>query len=387
MSYIPYGRQWINEEDIQAVINVLKSDWLTQGPFIDQFERAVAEYCDAKYAVAVSSGTAALHIACIGTGLNKNDILWTSPNTFVASANCGIYCGASVDFVDIDPLTYNMSVYELETKLEKAEKAGKLPKIVIPVHFAGQSCEMDQIHALAKKYNFTVIEDACHAIGGSYKNMKIGSCKFSDMTVFSFHPVKNITTGEGGMILTNRDDLYQKLILLRSHGITRKEEFMEGESHGPWYYQQIELGYNYRMTDIQAALGISQLRRLDDFVARRNYLAKRYDELLKDLPVTLPWLHPDSYPAYHLYVVRLKLNEIKKTHRQVFEELRAAGIGVNLHYIPVHQQPFYRKLGFCKGQFPEAERYYNEAISLPLYPSMMREDQEFVIDTARAVLT
>jgi|SRR3972149_4029932 len=383
---IPYGRQSISDEDVDAVVAVLKSDWLTQGPAVERFENAIADYCGVKYAVAANSATSALHIACLTADLGPGDTLWTSPNTFVASANCGLYCGATVDFVDIDCRSYNMNVYELEKKLEKAYKTGKLPKIVIPVHFAGQPCELEPISQLAKQYGFIVVEDASHAIGASYRGQQVGSCTFSDMTVFSFHPVKIITTGEGGMVLTNKKELYDKLVRFRSHGITRDPQFMHGQSHGPWYYQQIELGFNYRMTDLQAALGVSQMKRLDDFVARRNYLAKRYNELLKDLPIFLPWQYPDSYSAYHLYVVRLKLDEIKKTHQQVFDELRRLGIGVNLHYIPVHTQPYYQQLGFRVGDFPQAEKYYREAISLPMYYGLTEENQDRVIVALHDIL-
>jgi UDP-4-amino-4,6-dideoxy-N-acetyl-beta-L-altrosamine transaminase len=377
--FIPYGRQDISQQDIDAVVEVLRSDWITQGPSIPRFEQAVAEYCGVKYAVAVSSATAALHIACLAAGLGSGDILWTSPNTFVASANCGLYCGAEVDFVDINPQTYNLSSDELERKLELAKSQEKLPKIVIPVHFSGQSCQMDRVSELAKNYGFQVIEDASHAIGASYQGKPVGSCQFSDMAVFSFHPVKIITTGEGGMVLTNREDLYEKLIRLRTHGITRNPDFMTEESHGSWYYQQLELGFNYRMTDIQAALGASQMQRLDEFVRRRRFLAKRYDELLQDLPITLPWQHPDTASSWHLYVIRLKLDKINKTHRQIFEELRQSGIGVNLHYIPVHTQPYYQKLGFNSGDFLQSEQYYQEAISIPLYAGLTQEDQNRVI--------
>ena len=387
MKTIPYGRQWVEEKDIRAVVNVLKSDYLTQGPVIEQFESAVAEYCGVKYAVAVSSGTSALHIACLAAELGKGDILWTSPNTFVASANCALYCDAKLDFVDIASHTYNISVDAMKAKLYEAEKNDSLPKVIVPVHIAGQSCDMEQIYHLGKDYNFTIIEDACHAIGGSYKGMKIGSCKFSDMTVFSFHPVKIVTTGEGGMVLTNKDDLYQKLIRLRTHGITRDNQFMEGESDGPWYYQQIELGMNYRMTDIQAALGLSQLDRIDEFIVRRRELVRRYNELFSDFPLTIPWQYSDAHSAFHLYVVRLKLDKIKKTRKEVFEELREKGIGVNVHYIPVHTQPYYRRLGFSCGQFPEAEKYYEEAITLPLYPSMTEKEQGYVVSTLREVLS
>lgn len=386
MKLIPYGKQDICDDDIRAVVDVLKSDWITQGPAIERFEQVVAEYCGARYAVAVSSGTAALHIACLAIGLQPGDVLWTSPNTFVASVNCGLYCGAKVDFVDINPQTYNMSVKTLEQKLEAAKRTGSLPKVLVPVHFAGQSCEMAKIAEFAKRYSLSVIEDASHAVGGRYRDTRVGSCTYSDMAVFSFHPVKIITTGEGGMVLTNRRDLYEKLIRLRTHGITRNPGFMQGESHGPWYYQQIELGFNYRMTDIQAVLGTSQMKRLDEFVERRHMLADRYNHALKDLPLTLPWQHPDTYSSYHLYVILLKLNEISKTHGQVFEELRKAGIGVNLHYIPVHTQPYYQKLGFKLGDYPEAEKYYREAISIPMYYGLTEEEQDFVIATIRRVL-
>jgi len=384
-SYIPYGRQDINQADIQSVIEVLQSDWLTQGPTVNRFEQAVADYCGVKYAIAVSSATAALHIACLALDLGKQDYLWTSPNTFVASANCGLYCGAKVDFVDIDPLTYNLSIDELTQKLE--DKLDYLPTVVVPVHFAGQSCEMDKIAALSQHYGFQVIEDASHAIGGKYQGKAIGCCKFSDIAVFSFHPVKIITTGEGGMVLTNREDLYEKLIRLRSHGITRNPDFMQGESHGAWYYQQLELGFNYRMTDIQAALGASQMQRLNDFIARRQFLVQRYNHLLQDLPLTLPYQHPDTESSWHLYVIRLNLDKISKTHRQVFDELRQAGIGVNLHYIPVHIQPYYQNIGFQWGDFPSAEMYYQSAISIPLYYGLSEQEQDRVIGSLQKILT
>ena len=334
----------------------------------------------------MSSATAALHIACLAAGLKHGDVLWTSPNTFVASANCGLYCGAGVDFVDIDSLTYNISVEQLAGKLKKNGRVGKLPKVLVPVHFAGQSCEMAEIAALAKRYGITVIEDASHAIGGEYRGAKIGCCAFSEMTVFSFHPVKIITTGEGGMITTNDKSLYEKLLRLRTHGITRQPDLMTGESPGPWYYQQVELGYNYRITDMQAILGASQMKRLDQFVKRRHELVNRYNQVLKDLPLTLPWQHPDTYAAYHLYVIRLNSDQTNKTRRQVFEELRRAGIGVNVHYIPVHTQPYYQKRGFKQGDFPQAEEYYCQAISLPLYYDFTQEEQDYVIKVLKEVL-
>ncbi|MBK5276968.1 MAG: UDP-4-amino-4,6-dideoxy-N-acetyl-beta-L-altrosamine transaminase [Desulfuromonadales bacterium] len=383
---IPYGRQSISDEDIQAVVEVLRSDWLTQGPTVELFERAIAEYCGAEYAVAVSSATSALHLACLAAGLGPGDIFWTSPNTFVASANCGLYCGADVDFVDIDFHTYNLDVEQLEEKLVAAASLGSLPKLVIPVHFSGQSCAMERIRELSGKYGFSVIEDASHAIGGRYKDHTIGSCFLSDMAVFSFHPVKIITTGEGGMVLTNRRELYEKLVRLRSHGITRNPDLMQGESHGPWYYQQIELGFNYRMTDIQAALGLSQMQRLDEFVVRRHELAQRYSDAFIDLPLTTPWQSPDSYSAFHLYVIRLQLDKIRITHKQFFEYLLERGILVNLHYIPVHTQPYYADLGFRQGDFPQSEHFYKEAVTIPLYPAMTEEQQDHVITVMRKAL-
>ena len=367
---IPYGRQDINQADIDAVIEVLKSDFLTQGPQVPLFEKTVADYAGADHAVAVNSATSALHIACLALGLGPGDWLWTSPITFVASANCGLYCGAQVDFVDIDPRTYNLCAKELEKKLITAEKNGTLPKVVIPVHFSGQSCDMQAIHALSKRYGFKIIEDASHAIGGKYKKESIGNCRYSDITVFSFHPVKIITTAEGGMATTNSPELAEKMELYRSHGITRDPKLMTHEPDGPWYYQQIELGYNYRMTELQAALGISQMQRLDDFIAQRKHLAQRYNELLADLPITLPWQDADNDSSWHLYVICLQIDKMSKTHRQVFEELRAAGVGVNLHYIPVHTQPYYQQKGFKLGQFLQAEQYYKEAISIPLFSTI-----------------
>ena len=384
---IPYGRHDIRQEDIDAVVGVLQSDFLTQGDLVPKFEAAIVDYCGAKHAVAVNSATSALHIACLALGLGPGDWLWTSPITFVASANCGRYCGAQVDFVDIDPQTYNMSVNQLAAKLESAEKAGKLPKVVVPVHLCGQSCDMAAIYALSQQYGFKIIEDASHAIGGRYQKKTIGNCLYSDITVFSFHPVKIITTAEGGMALTNKAELAQKMSRLRSHGINRNAEQMTIVPDGPWYYQQIELGYNYRLTELQAALGISQMTRLDEFVSRRHTLAKRYDCMLSDLPLVTPWQHPDCYSSLHLYVIRLQLNKINKTHKQVFSELLARDIGVNLHYIPVHTQPYYSRQGFESSDFYEASRYYSEAISLPMFPGLSEPDQHHIIDALKILLT
>jgi len=383
---IRYGQQDITQADIDAVIDVLKSVNLTQGPKIEQFEQSVIACADAKHAVAVNSATSALHIACLALKLGPGDWLWTTPNTFVASANCGLYCGAKVDFVDIDPNTYNLCAKALEEKLIAAEKAGRLPKIVVPVHLTGQPCNMEAIHALSQKYGFHIIEDASHAIGGLYKGEPIGNCRYSDITIFSFHPVKIITTAEGGMALTNNHELATRLLLFRSHGITRDPALMTKPAIGPWDYQQVELGYNYRMTDIQAALGVSQINRLEEYVKRRHEIASRYNERLAGLPLTLPWQHPDSYSAYHLYVVRLQLSKITTTHLRVFEYLRAKEILVNLHYIPVHTQPFYQKMGFQVGDYPQAERYYEEAISIPMHPSLTDEEQDYVVQVLREAL-
>ncbi|MEE1949598.1 UDP-4-amino-4,6-dideoxy-N-acetyl-beta-L-altrosamine transaminase [Pseudomonas alcaligenes] len=376
---IPYGRQDITQADIDSVVAVLQSDFLTQGPMVPRFEQGVARHVGAEHALAVNSATSALHIACLALGLGPGDRLWTSPVTFVASANCGLYCGAEVDFVDIDPRTYNLCPKALEAKLQQAELDGTLPKVVVPVHLCGQPCDMQAIDALAKRYGFRVIEDASHAIGGKYQGEFIGNCRYSDITVFSFHPVKIITTAEGGMALTNDAALAERMALLRSHGITREASKMTHESDGPWYYQQIDLGFNYRMTELQAALGVTQLERLDQYVARRHELARRYDQLLAGLAVTTPWQHPDSYSGLHLYVIRLQLEKLRSSHRQVFESLREQGIGVNLHYIPVHTQPYYQRMGFQIGDFPEAERYYREAISLPMFQTMTEQQQDEVI--------
>jgi UDP-4-amino-4,6-dideoxy-N-acetyl-beta-L-altrosamine transaminase len=378
MSTIPYGRQEITDEDIQSVVNVLRSDYLTQGPLVPEFEEKVKTYCGAQYALAVNSATSALHIACMALGLGSGDELWTSPITFVASANCGLYCGAKVDFVDIDPKTYNLCPNALEEKLARAKQSGRLPKVVVAVHLAGQSCDMRAIHKLSKLYGFRVIEDASHAIGGSYLGAKIGACKYSDITIFSFHPVKIITTAEGGMALTNSDELANKMSLLRSHGITRDISKMVRSPDGPWYYEQTDLGYNYRMTELQAALGVSQMNRLDKYVAKRHELAGRYMNLFQNHPITLPWQDPEGYSGLHLYIVRLKLNEIQKTHLEVFECMRAKKIAVNLHYIPVYRHPYYCAQGIGSDIFIEADRYYAEAISLPMFPSLTIEEQDYV---------
>lgn len=372
---IPYGRQDITDADIAAVNAVLRSDFLTQGPAVPRFEALVAQRCGVRHALAMNSATSALHAACLALGLGEGDWLWTTPITFVASSNCALYCGAKVDFVDIDPRSYNISVPALEDKLKQAEKAGRLPKIVVPVHFTGQSCDMQAIHALSKKYGFRIIEDASHAVGGSYDGAPVGCGRYSDITIFSFHPVKIITTGEGGMALTNDNALAASMDLLRSHGITRNPAQMEGAPDGPWYYQQIGLGFNYRMTDIQAALGASQMERLDGYIARRHEIAARYDDALKTLPVVTPWRDPQAHSALHLYVIQVEAAR----HRAIFEGLRARGIGVQLHYIPVHTQPHYRRMGFRHGDFPEAERFYGRAISLPIYATLSDTQQDQIV--------
>ena len=380
---IYYGHQHITKKDIQAVEKVLCSNYLTQGPAIESFEKKVANYCGTKYVVAVTNATSALHIACKAAGLGEGDVLWTSPITFTASANCGRYCGADVDFVDIDDKTYNMSVAELRHKLETAVKK---PKVVIPVHLAGQSCDMEAIKALADEYGFKIIEDASHATGADYKNTKVGSCRYSDMTVFSFHPVKIVTTGEGGIVLTNNKELYEKLKLYRSHGITRDSDLMTQEADGPWYYQQIELGFNYRMTDMQAALGCSQMDSLDEFVARRRYLVRRYNEKLKDLPIRTPYQSEDTNPSWHIYIIRVDFTKVVLSKKEIFARMRDRGIALNLHYIPVHTQPYYRNLGFKKGDFPVSETYYEEAITLPLYYDLTDEQQDQIIQALKDVL-
>ena len=384
MIKIPYGRQDINQADIDAVVAVLRSDFLTQGPVVPAFEKAVADYCGAQHAVAANSATSALHIACLALGVGKGDIVWTTPISFVASANCALYCGATVDFVDIDPRTFNLSVERLAEKLALAEKTGKLPKVVIPVHLCGQPCDMAAIHALSRRYGFKIIEDASHAIGGKYKGESIGNCRYSDITVFSFHPVKIITTGEGGMALTNAPALADRMLRYRSHGITSDASKMQPRPADEiWNYQQISLGFNYRMTDIQAALGVSQMTRLDEFVEKRQRIAKRYDDALAGLPLQIPWQHPDSYSSYHLYPIRLKLGEDEQTQRQVYDALHAAGINANLHYIPVYRQPYYEAIGFKAGYCPEAEQYHKETLSLPMFPGLTDSNQNDVVAAIR----
>ena len=384
---IPYGRQDITRADVDAVVAVLQSDFLTQGPVAPRFERTVADHVGASHAVAMNSATSALHVACLALGLGPGDRLWTSPVTFVASANCALYCGATVDFVDIDPDTYNLSVPALAEKLARAEVVGALPKIVVPVHLCGQSCDMAAIGTLAERYGFRVIEDASHAIGGKYRGTYVGDCRYSDITIFSFHPVKIVTTAEGGMALTNDPILAERMALLRSHGITRDPARMDGDSEGDWYYQQVDLGFNYRMTELQAALGVSQMTRLDPYVARRHAIAERYDALLADLPVTTPVRAADAYSAFHLYAIRVAGSGATPARATVFARLRAAGVGVNVHYIPVHTQPFYRALGFAVGDYPQAERYYAEAISLPMYPTLSEQKQDVVVAALRQALT
>lgn len=387
MKTINYARQDINQDDIDAVIEVLRSDFLTQGPVIQNFEETVSKYCGAEFGVSLNSATSSLHVACLALGVGKNDIVWTSSTTFVASANCALYCGATVDFVDIDPLTFNISIEKLEEKLISARKENKLPKLIIPVHLCGQSCDMHSIKKLSIEYGFKVIEDASHAIGGKYKDKPIGCCEFSDITVFSFHPVKIITTGEGGMAVTNNKELDRKMRLYRSHGITNNPNDTKTQPLNEiWNYQQIDIGFNYRMTDIHAALGISQMKRIDEFVAKRHSIATNYGKKLKHLPIKIPFQHGDSYSAFHLYVIRLNLNEINKTQYQIYKELCAVGIYCNLHYIPVHRQPYYESLGFKKGYCKESESYFTEALSLPMYPGLTEAQQNHVVSLATKII-
>ena len=387
---IPYGRQEVIQADIDAVIEVLHSDFLTQGPQVPKFEEIVAGYCGASHAVAVNSATSALHIACIALGLGPGDWLWTSPITFVASANCARYCGAQVDFVDIDPLTFNINVAALAAKLAQAAKNGRLPKVLVPVHMAGQSCHMREIYELSRQYGFRIIEDASHAIGGKYLGEPVGNCRFSDITVFSFHPVKIITTAEGGMAVTNDPLLAKRMGLLRSHGITRDPTEMTHASDGAWYYQQIDLGFNYRMTELHAALGVSQMKRVDQYVARRHELACRYDQLLADLPLIIPFRADCSYSAFHLYIIRIN-GESGTNRNVVFDFLRSQGIGVNVHYIPVHTQPYYsslgKQVGYGRVSFPQANAYYYETISLPLYATLTELQQDTEVEGLRKAIS
>jgi UDP-4-amino-4,6-dideoxy-N-acetyl-beta-L-altrosamine transaminase len=377
---IPYGRQHVTEADIEAVVKVLRSDFLTQGPMVPRLEKTIADYCGVGYGVATNSATSALHVACLAMGLGSEDWLWTSPITFVASANCALYCGAKVDFVDIDSRTFNISPEALAAKLEIAEKEDRLPKVVIPVHLCGQSCDMESIARLGRRYGFRIIEDASHAIGGRYKDEPIGNCRYSDITVFSFHPVKVITTGEGGLAVTNNSELAERMERLRSHGITRDPKLMTHAPDGPWYYQQIELGFNYRMTDLQAALGLSQVVRLDSYVARRHELAQRYNDILSSTRIVTQLSLSDCYSSMHLYVARLPVEQLEPTHLEIFKALRQRDIGVNVHYIPVHLQPYYTKAGFRLGQFPESEHYYNQALSLPIFPTMTTKQVDYVTE-------
>jgi UDP-4-amino-4,6-dideoxy-N-acetyl-beta-L-altrosamine transaminase len=384
---IPYGRQDITQSDIERVTEVLRSDFLTQGPAVPRFEAALASAVRGRHAVAVNSATSALHVACLALDLGPGDWLWTVPNTFVASANCGRYCGASVDFVDIDPETWNISVSRLREKLAHARREGRLPKVVVPVDFSGQPYEQEAVWELAREYGFRVLDDASHAVGASRNGEPVGSGRWADITVFSFHPVKIITTAEGGVAVTNDERLATRMAQLRTHGITRDANLFSRPAPGPWYYEQQELGFNYRMTDVQAALGLSQLERLHAYIERRNVLARRYDAALKGLPLQLPHILPGNRSAFHLYVVRLTRLATPSTHREVFEELRRQGVGVNLHYTPVHLQPYYRALGFAPGQFPESERYGDSAITLPLFGVMTDQQQDAVVDMLRRVLT
>lgn len=385
-AFIPYGRQCIDEDDIQAVINVLRSDYLTQGPVVPAFEQAVADYCGVPYSVAVNSATSALHIACLALGVGPGDWVWTSPITFVASANCGRYCGASVDFVDIDPVTLNMCPERLAEKLALASCSGRLPKVIIPVHMTGQPCDMSAIAELARSYNVRVVEDASHAIGSSYRGVKTGGCKFSDITVFSFHPVKIITTCEGGLATTRSAELARRMRLLRSHGITREKSELGNPDEGAWYYEQKELGFNYRLTDVQAALGLAQMRHLDEWVERRHRLADRYDDALVDLPLILPARTSESRQSLHLYVIQLDEARTNHSRRDVFDQLRQAEIGVNVHYIPVHTQPDFQRLGFRDGDFPVSEAYYARCISLPMYVMLSDKEQDRVIASVQEAL-
>jgi UDP-4-amino-4,6-dideoxy-N-acetyl-beta-L-altrosamine transaminase len=386
MEFISYGHQNINELDISAVNEALTSNFLTQGPIVQKFEEKISQYCGVKHSLVTNSATSALHLSCLALGLQENDLVWTSPISFVASANCAVYCGAKVDFVDINPNTYNISTSSLSEKLSRAKLKNRLPKILIVVHLAGQSCEMEEIYRLAKEYDFKIIEDASHAIGGKYKNSPIGDCKYSDIVVFSFHPVKIITTGEGGACLTNNTSLAEKISRLRSHGIVREQNLFLNNCDGPWYYEQIELGFNYRMTDIQAALGISQLKRIDEFISARRKIVNEYKNLLKDLPVTVPHENIDSFSSFHLYILKIKFEEINVRKKDVFNSMLKNNIGVNLHYIPIYKHPFYKKMIMSQDQFPEAESYYKEAMTIPLYPGLKEEQLVYIVKSLKEAL-
>ena len=379
---IPYGKHLVDEDDVDAVVDVLRNQFLTQGKVVPQFEQALCDYTGAKYCVAVNSATSGLHVACLAAGVGTGDIVWTVPNSFVASANCALYCGASIDFVDIDPTTRNIDVAALATKLQQAANQNRLPKVLIVVHFSGLSCDMQSIRSLTQKYSIVLIEDAAHGLGGSYQHSKIGSCVYSDMAVLSFHPVKSITSAEGGAVLTNQNQFHEKLKLFAKHGVTKDSEQYQGESHGPWYYQQLELGYNYRLSDMQAALGLSQLKKLDSFMQRRAEIAKIYDEALVNLPLKLPVVDSQSQSAWHLYMVELTLHD----RQDIYQQLHAKGVGVNVHYIPIHLQPYYQQLGFKQGDFPVSEHFYQHALTLPLFPSLTDVEQTKVIETLREVL-
>ena len=385
-NFIPYGHQDITEDDIKHVIEVLKSDYLTQGPQIELFENSLKEYTKAKYCTALSNATAALHLSCRALGVNKDDIVWTSPISFVASANCALYCGAKIDFVDINADTFNMCPQKLIVKLKKANKSGKLPKVIIPVHMAGQSCQMEQIYQIASEYGVKIIEDASHAMGGKYKGSPVGNCLYSDITVFSFHPVKIITTGEGGATLTNYKDIDKKIKILRSHGIIKNKNDLKEQRYGPWYYEQNELGYNYRISDIHCALGVSQLRKLDNYIQKRHRIAESYNKYLSDTEVEIPTLDNNVYSSFHLYIIQLKEKD-RNIHFKIFNFLRSCNIGVNLHYFPIHLQPYYRKMGFKEGMFPDAEAYWQRSISLPIFPSLKNREQIFIIERLKESFT
>ena len=387
MKPINYGQQSINQSDIDEVVNVLKSDFLTQGELVPEFEKSVAKYCSVSFGIATCNATSALHIACLALNVGHEDIVWTTPITFVSSANCALFCGASIDFIDIDCKTYNIGIEALKQKLQHAEIIGKLPKVIIPVHLSGQSCNMEEIFKLSQQYGFKVIEDASHAIGGKYKGQFVGNCKYSDITIFSFHPVKIITTGEGGMAMTNSDNLAQKMRLYRGHGLTGDQNLMHKRPvNEMWNYQQIDLGFNYRMTDIQAALGISQLKRIGEFIEKRKVISREYNNKLKDLNIILPYQQPDNSSSHHLYIIRLPIGKLKIRQKEVYSELHKLGIRVNLHYIPVYLQPFYQKMGFKRGHCPEAESYYNEALSIPIHASLGKGELERVICSLNRVL-